>query len=101
MSKALEKEAIDLESLTHSIKYLSNELEYLKERSSETTMRNKPPKFNLMRRNANSGSNNNHPVMSAQSSNIVLNIESMEMDQYCSFHQEYHSKKHAHYRTTT
>lgn len=86
VSKAKEKETFDLESLTCTFKTLSNDLEELKQRSRETNVSRGPPNFNLFRRDANFGSSSNQPANFAQSANIVLNIESMGMDQYCSYH---------------
>ena len=56
-------------------------------------MSNKPLKLNLMRRTTNFSSSSNQPAKSAQSSYVMLNVESMGMDQYCLFRQEYHSEK--------
>lgn len=91
--KAKEKEFSDLKILRHTIKSISNELEKLKQKSSETTISSKPPRFNILRRAAKFGCNNNQLDKSKQSLNIVLNVESMGMDQYCLFHQEYHLEK--------
>jgi len=49
-SQAKEKEEARLKSLTCTIKSLSNALEKLKERSSETTVSSKPPRVNILRK---------------------------------------------------
>jgi len=72
---------------------MSNELEELKQRSSETTVSSKPPRFNILRRDSISGSSSNQSTKFVQILNVVLNVEIMGMDQYCSFHQEHHSEK--------
>ncbi len=59
VSKAKEKENINIEILTCTIKAISNELEELKQRSSETTMSSKTPKFNMFRRTETSTSSSN------------------------------------------
>lgn len=92
-SKSKDKEFIDLEILSQTIKSLSNKLKELKQRSCETTVSSKPHKLNFLRRDANFGSSNNHLAKCAQIQNVVFNIESMGIDQYCLFHQEYHSRK--------
>lgn len=83
-NKFKDKEATDIESLTKTIKYLSNELVHLKERTSETIVTNKPPNFNFLRRN-NNNNISNHPAKFAQRLNVVLDVETMGMDQYNSF----------------
>lgn len=67
---------------------LTNEISKLKKRSSETSTKIKLPKSFPFQRNNNN--NNNQPSKSAQSLNVVMNIERISMDNYCSFHQEYH-----------
>jgi len=71
---AKDKEATDLESLTHTIKYLSNELAELKQMSSKTNVSSKPPKFNLLKMATSYSRNNNQPSNYAQRSNIMLNF---------------------------
>lgn len=101
ISKAKEKEVINLESLNHTINSLSNELAELKQMSSETFMSSMPPKLNLLRRTSNIGSNNIQCGKFVQSSNIALNIESMGMDQSIHFIKNITQRKHAHSGTTT
>lgn len=88
--KAKENDSIDIKSLTRIVKALTNEISELRRRSSEISTSRKPLKaFPFLRNNNNK---NNHPSKSVESLNVVLNIESMGMDNYCSFHQEYHSE---------
>lgn len=93
MRRDKEKEPFDLEGSNHLVNTLSNEMENLKHRSSETTMSNKPPRLNMFERTLTSSSSSNQPKKSMHNSNIVLNIEKLGTDQYCSYHQEKHSKK--------
>lgn len=93
MSRDKDKEPFDLEGLNHLVNTLSNEMENLKHRSSETTMSNKPPKLNIFRRTLTSTSSSNQPKNSMHNSNVVLNIEKLGTDQYCSYHQEKNSEK--------
>lgn len=93
MSKAKEKELSHIKTLTCLVKALSNEMEELKQSSSETTISNKPPRFNLFRRTTNFGSSNKQLTNFMPRSNVVLNIEHLDIDQYYSYHQEHHSEK--------
>ena len=86
-SKEKENDSSNIEIFTKTLKALTSEVLELKRRSSETSTSIKPPKSFPFRRNNNN--NNNQPIKYAQSLNVVLNIKSMGMDNYCSFHQEY------------
>lgn len=55
--KAKDKKVIDMESLTRTIKSMSNELAELKQRTRETNVRRKPLKFNFLQR-TNKNNNN-------------------------------------------
>lgn len=92
MRKAKEKESNDLESLNCLVKSLTTEMDELKQRTNETTMRSMPRRF-MSRKNVASGNNNNQPTKSGQSSNMVLNIKKIVMDSYCRFQNEHHSEK--------
>lgn len=80
MNRAKEKEPSDLESLTHIFKSLSNEMTKLKQRKIETTMSNKPSRFNLFIRTTTSSNSNNQLLKSAQSSNVVWDIENLGLE---------------------
>ena len=87
-NKVKEKDSFDMESLTKYLKLLMNKVSELKRRSSEvSTTNNKSFRPSFFKKN-----NNSQLAKSSQSSNVLFNIEILDMDNLCSFHQEKHSE---------
>lgn len=74
VSKAKEKEANDIESLTHLVKSLTTEVVEIKQWTSETTVNNKPSRY-PEKKNVASSNNNNQLTKFVHSSNMVLNLD--------------------------
>lgn len=89
VSKAKVKETNDLECLTSHIKSLATKIIELEKRKSENSVSRNPPKF-LFKGNSASSSSNNYSTKFVQSSNVVLNIEKIDTDSYCTFHNDHH-----------
>lgn len=77
-----------MEILAKYLKLLTNEVSELNRRSSEAFIGSKLFKLPFMKKN-----NNNQLAKSAQSSNVLYNVESLGMDNFCTFHQERHLEK--------
>jgi len=92
VSKAKEKETSDIENLTHLIKSMTTEVVELKHRKNKTTMSSRPPRY-LPKKNVASNSSSSQLTKSAQSSNMVLNIEKISTNSYCTFHHKHHLEK--------
>lgn len=87
MSKVKENEASEIETLIRFLKSLTTEVGEHKKWRTETTMRNKPPKF-AKRENVTLGSNGSHLAKFAQSSNVVLQMDQIMKDNFCMIHEE-------------
>lgn len=74
-----------MESLTVSLKKLTNEVSKLKRKSREASFSNKFFKKIFKR-------NTNQPTKSTNISNVELNFEDVGMDTYCTFHSKAHSE---------
>lgn len=57
------------------------------------TVSSRPPRLNMFRRTIAYNSSKNQLAKSAQSSNVILNIEKLGIDQYCAFQQEHYLEK--------
>jgi len=86
MSKVKEKETSEIETLTRLLKSLMTEVAKLKQRTTETTMSNRPSSF-ARRKNVTSGSNSSHPTKYVQSSNVVFQTDLILKENIYEFHK--------------
>lgn len=82
VSKGRDKEANDIETLTHLIKYLTTEVSELKQWKTDTSARSHLPR---QRQGSSSSGSNWFAQKNAQSS--MFNVEQCEDPKFCLFHE--------------
>lgn len=83
-----EKEASEIQILTHLVKSLTTKVFELKEWMSEKTMNNRSPRF-VQKKNSSLRSDI-HPAKTVHNSNLFLSLDVIVTDHYCKFHSERH-----------
>jgi hypothetical protein len=85
LARPPEKELKDIDSVVKLVKKLSNEVVYLKKNTDEgsSNPRSFYPFFNR----------NDNPPRPPEAPQIALNLDNFGKDNFCSYHQQNHSKK--------